>query len=201
MKKSLSFVLALVLAASCFCPLLSASADLETWYVKTGDGKGLNVRNIETEEKIGSLPYGAEAHVEFFNQGGWAIIVWGSYGEAKVRGEYLVKNYPGKYQGPTNASGSVLKDSALGSETVEGLNKQYASLKYVDGYKVKVVPDTRTGTARLRWAPSKMSTLIAQLPANYELNVIAANSNWLMVEDPNSGKIGYIAAKFTAVAN
>ena len=38
-----------------------------------------------------------------------------------------------------------------------------------------------------------------QLPANYELNVLAANSNWLMVEDPGSGKIGFIAAKYTAI--
>ena len=71
----------------------------------------------------------------------------------------------------------------------------------LDSYAVIVIPDTRTGTARLRWAPSKFSTLIAQLPSNYELNVIAANSNWLMVEDPTSGKIGYIATKYTAVAN
>ncbi len=37
-----------------------------------------------------------------------------------------------------------------------------------------------------------------QLPANYELTVLAANSNWLMVQDPVSGKIGYIASKFAA---
>ena len=112
--------------------------------------------------------------------------------------KFLVPYYPGKYDGPTDSKGNVLSDSALGSETVNGLNAQYNTMQYVAAYTVRVVPDTRTGTARLRWAPSKNSTLIMQLPANYELTVLAANSNWLMVEDPTSGKIGFIAAKYTA---
>ena len=198
MKKSISLILALMLLLGSLCLLGSASADIETWYVKTGNGKTLNVRDIETGTVIGRLPYGSPVAVEFFGQGGWAYILWGSYGEAKVQGSYLVKNDPGKYQGPTNEQGMVLSDSALGSETVEGLNKQYNALKYVPArYTVKVVPDTRTGTARLRWAPTKNSSLLAQLPANYELSVIAASSNWLMVEDTATGKIGFIATKYT----
>jgi hypothetical protein len=197
MKKSLSFILALMLAVGCLCAAVSANADLETWYVKTDNGKGLNVRDVNTGEKIGVLAYGSPVAVEFFNKDHWAIIMWGSYGEAKVMEKYLVKKDPGKYVGPTDDKGNVLTDTVLGSETVDGLNKQYSTMKYVAEYNVKVVPDTRTGTARLRWAPTKNSTLIAQLPANYELVVLAANSNWLMVQDPASGKIGYIAAKYT----
>jgi hypothetical protein len=198
MKKTLSFVLALMLTVGILCPLVSASADIENWYVKTANGKGLNVRDLTTGEKIGVVPYGGTVGVEFFNKDGWAIIIWGSVGEAKVRQEYLVKKNPGKYVGPTDGQGNVLTDTVLGSQTVEGLNKQYAALRYVDSYSVIVVPDTRTGTARFRWAPSKNSTLIAQLPANYELTVLAASSNWIMAQDPTSGKIGYIAAKYTA---
>ncbi len=199
MKKTLSLILVLAIAAGCLCALVTANAETETWYVKTANGKDLNVRDIVTEEKIGQLPYGAAVEVEFFNQSHWAIILWKD-GEAKVKEEFLVKKYPGKYNGPTNEQGNVLTDSVLGSETVEGLNKQYAALKYVEeAYTVKVVPDTRTGTARLRWAPSKNANLVAQLPANYELTVLAASSNWLMVQDPASGKIGFIAAKYTAL--
>ena len=199
MKKSLSLILALVIAAGCLCIVTSAGADTETWYVKTGDGRGLNVRDIETGEKIGSLPYGAAVQVEWF-RGSWAIIYWSDYSNAKVAKEFLVSKYPGRYNGngSTEKKGSALSDSTLGSETVSGLNTQYKAMQYVASYTVRVVPDTRTGTARLRWAPSKHSTLIMQLPANYELTVLAANSNWLMVQDPGSGKIGYIASKFTA---
>ena len=195
MKKILSLVMVLTLLVGSLWTV-TASADIETWYVKTGNGGGVNVRNVETGEKLTSLPYGSEVHVEYF-VGDWAIIVWGSLGSAKVKRMYLSRQYPGKYNGPTNKTGSVLTDSALGSQTVEGLNKQYSRLKYVAGYSVRVVPDTRTGTARLRWAPSKHSKLIAQLPANYTLQVIAESSNWLMVQDPTSAKIGYIATKYT----
>ena len=197
MKKTLSLILALAIAAGCLCIITTASADLETWYVKTGDGKGLNVRDRETGEKITSLPYGSAVQVEWFRDQ-WAIIYWPDRDGAQVMKKYLVSYYPGKYDGPTDSKGNALSDSALGSETVNGLNTQYNSMQYVAAYTVRVVPDTRTGTARLRWAPSKKSTLIMQLPANYELTVLASNSNWLMVQDPTSGKIGFIASKYTA---
>ena len=198
MKKTLTLILALVIAAGCLCVFGSASADTETWYVKTGNGKGLNVRDIETGEKIDVLPYGAKVRVEWFRDQ-WAIILYEKDPTrgAKVDKSFLVKKNPGKYKGPTDDKGNVLEDSALGSETVEGLNKQYSTLRYVTAYTVTVVPDTRTGTARLRWAPTKNSTMIAQLPAGYELTVLAENSNWLMVQEPATNRIGFIAAKYT----
>lgn len=196
MKRTVSLILALSCLIGCLCVFGTASADVETWYVKTGNGKSLNVRDVNTEKIIGRLPYGSSVQVEYFT-GSWAIILWGSYGDAKVKKEFLVSKKPAAYSGPTNTSGTPLTDSALGSETVAGLNRQYSSLKYVESYNVRVVPDTRTGTARLRWAPSKNSQLITLLPANYELEVLAANSNWLMVKEPVTGKIGYIATKYT----
>ncbi len=199
MKKSMSLVLALMIVVGCLSVFAASSAGaIETWYVKTGDGKTLNVRDIKTGEVIGRLPYGQQVGVTSF-QGDWAYIVYGGVGDAKVMKKYLVSSYPGKFVGPTDPKGNVLTDSALGSQTVEGLNKQYSTLQYVASYTVRVVPDTRTGTARMRWAPSKHSTMIALLPANYELTVLAANSNWLMVQDPMTSKIGYIAAKYAAI--
>ena len=200
MKKTLTLILALTIAAGCLCFFGSASAETETWYVKTGNGKGLNVRDNETGEKIDVLPYGTKVQVEWFH-GQWAIILYEKdpMRTVKVDKSFLVRTNPGKYKGPTDPQGNVLQDSALGSETVEGLNKQYSTLKYVKTpYTVTVAPDTRTGTARFRWAPSKNSTMISQFPAGYELTVLAANSNWLMVQDPTSNRIGYIAAKYTA---
>ena len=197
MKRTLSLILALTFILSTLC-LVSASAGIETWYVKTGNGKTLNVRHIETGEVIGKLPYGTQVGVERFDST-WAYIVYGGeYSSAKVKKNYLVNYKPSPYVGPVDEKGNVLEDSTLGSETVEGLNKQYSAMRYVDSYTVTVVPDTRTGTARLRWAPSKNSTLVSLLPAGYSLTVLAANSNWLMVEDPTTMKIGYIAAKYTA---
>ena len=194
-------ILAVMTVVVTLCALGTASAAPETWYVKTPNGGTLNVRDMyDPEIVIGKLPYGEKVTVEYFDKP-WAVIVYGSHGSAFVADSFLVKKNPGKYNGDskTDNKGTVLTDSVLGSQTVEGLNKQYATMKYVAAYSVKVVPDTKTGTARLRWAPSKNSTLIALLPANYELTVLAANNSWLMVQDPANGRIGYIATKYTAV--
>lgn len=196
MKKTVSLVLALVIAAGCFCMASPALAAIQTMYVKTGNGKTLNVRDIATNEVIGRLDYGASVGVEQIS-GGWAFIVWGSVGSAKVMSKFLVSKDPGKYVGPTAPDGTTLQDSALGSETVEGMNKQYSIMKYVQSYTVITVPANRTGTVNLRWGPSKNTNLVMKAPADYELTVLAESRNWLMCSDPATGRICYVARKFT----
>ncbi len=193
MKKAVSFVLALALLLGCLSTAALAGG-IETWYVKTGNGRTLNVRDITTGQVIGSLPYRGTCGVTEWH-GQWAYIVWGGIGDAKVMAKFLVREDPGPFKG--NTEPTVFTDSALGSTTVDGLNKQYSSMQSVTPYSVYVNPDTKSGTARMRWAPSKNSTLLALLPANYELKVLAANQNWLMVQDPATQKIGFIAVKFT----
>ena len=213
MKKPIALLLALTALLGCLCAFTAASAD-EVWYVKTNDGKGLHVRDYYTGEVVMTLPYGTAVNVSYFERK-WAVVENSSMGKTKLWGEYLVGYNPGKYSKGADADagtaggksgkssrkssgGSVLSDSALGATTVDGLNRQYNTMSKVAApYTVSVVPDTRTGTARLRWAPSKNATLVEQLPRGYELTVIAASSNWLMVRDETNGKIGYIAAKFT----
>jgi len=194
MKKALSLVLSLILAAGCLCFSASAGA-AATWYVKTGNGGALNVRRLDTGAAIGSLPYGAEVSVESFS-GEWAQIVYGSWGSAKVYAAYLVPTDPGKYVRPDSAASA---DGSLSATTVNGLNRQYTAMKFCTPYSVYVRPDTKTGTARLRWAPSRNAALMAQLPLGYELSVLASNASWMMVQDPVTGQVGYIAAKYTAV--
>ena len=196
MKKTVSLVLALVIAAGCFCMASPALAAIQTMYVKTGNGKTLNVRDIATNEVIGRLDYGASVGGEQIS-GGWAFIVWGSVGSAKVMSKFLVSKDPGKYVGPTAPDGTTLQDSALGSETVEGMNKQYSIMKYVQSYTVITVPANRTGTVNLRWGPSKNTNLVMKAPADYELTVLAESRNWLMCSDPATGRICYVARKFT----
>ena len=95
MKKTVSLVLALVIAAGCLCMASPALAAIQTMYVKTGNGKTLNVRDIATNEVIGRLDYGASVGVEQIS-GGWAFIVWGSVGSAKVMSKFLVSKDPGR---------------------------------------------------------------------------------------------------------
>ena len=195
MKRMMSLVLALVIAAGILCVTGTAFA-IDTLYVKTGNGGKLNVRDVVTNKVIGQLDYGANVAVERYS-GDWAIIVWGSYGDAKVMKKFLVTKDPGKYVGPTDEDGNVLKDSALGSETVEGMNKQYSLMRYVQSYTVITVPANRTGTVNLRWGPSKNTNLVMKAPADYELEVLAESKNWLMCSDPATGRICYVARKYT----
>jgi len=200
MKKSVALILALVLAVGILSTVMPASAAYTRMWVKTPNGKSLNVRD-SNNQIIGRMAYGTEVIVTD-EEDDWAIIMYGSMGDGWVKEKFLVDYNPGKYHGDGDSSGSKtsgLTDSTLGAQTVNGLNTQYQSLVYVSTpYTVKVVPDTKTGTARLRWAPSKFSTLIAYVPANYQLTVLASNKDWLMVRDESNGKIGYIAAKYTA---
>lgn len=52
MKKTARMILALVLISLC------ASALAETWYVKTPNGKTVNMRDDRTGQVIGHIPYG-----------------------------------------------------------------------------------------------------------------------------------------------
>ena len=197
MKKTLSLVLVLMIAAGCLGIIGAACADAydDAWYVKTGNGKTLNARDVNTGEVVGRFNYG-EALWIYYQEGEWSIVGNERYDHVKVMTKFLSRTNPGKYV-PQNAEGQTLSDSALGSETVEGMNKQYNALKYVDRYTVITVPTTRTGTVNLRWGPSKNTSLVMKAPADYELQVLAESRNWLMCEDAATGKIVYVARKYT----
>ncbi len=201
MKRTISLVLALMLILGCLSVLGTASAARERLWVKTPNGKTVNVRD-SGGNLIGHLPYGT-AVIMYDEEDYWAICECPGFPEGWIMETFLVDYNPGKYQGgSTTPAGSKTKknvtESALGAQTVEGLNSQYKTFIYAAApYTVQVVPDTKTGTARLRWGPSKHSTLVTYLEAGHELTVLASNKNWLMVRDEASGKIGYIATKYT----
>ncbi len=193
MKRSAALVLVLVLALGLF-----SAAAAQTMWVKTPNGKTVNVRADQFGTVIGRLPYRATVDV-IDEEDIWYIVNFNGT-QGYIKEAFLSETDPGPFKGGSGSGSSsepVFKDSALGSQTVDGLNKQYSTMNYVTPYTVRILPDTKTGTARLRWAPSKNSTLLTLLPANYELTVLASNKNWLLVQDPASGSIGYIAVKFT----
>ena len=206
MKKTVAFVLVLILAMSCLSMFSAASADQTLW-VKTPNGKTVNGRD-RNSEVITRLPYGTKVTM-YDEEDYWAICRGPGFSEGWIMETFLVDYNPGKYQGAdagtsgsksgTSQKKTTVSDSALGSQTVDGLNSQYKTFTYLaTPYTVKVVPDTKTGTARLRWGPSKFATLVTYLESGHQLTVLASNKSWLMVRDDASGKIGYIAVKYTA---
>ena len=50
----------------------------------------------------------------------------------------------------------------------------------------------------MRWAPSNSAELIATYPDNSQLLVIRETTNWLQVEDQDTGDVGFISRQFVA---
>ena len=97
-KRFLTVLLAAVMLAALLLPL-AASADTETYYVYTQNGKGLNVREQpSTDSKaIASLPYGSPVEVVFFNSTGWADILYNGH-EYWVMARFLVDSKPAPHK-------------------------------------------------------------------------------------------------------
>jgi SH3-like domain-containing protein len=81
---------------------------------------------------------------------------------------------------------------------VETLNKEFASAKKVTPYKVTVRPTRASGWVNMRWAPSQSAELMATYKANDQLLVIRELTNWLQVEDQDTGDVGFINKAFIA---
>ena len=76
--------------------ILTASADwgTSTMYVKTANGKSVNVRSGPGKEYdvIGSVRYGGEVLTDWSYAGndGWTKVVWGSMGDGYIMSRFLV---------------------------------------------------------------------------------------------------------------
>ena len=192
MKKTICFLLAmmmLVLFAS-----LAVSEDQGTFlYVKTPNGKGLNVRSsMSTEDKsniIGSLSYGTRI-ITYGSRDGWTLIDYGNK-VAYIMTRYLTKEKPAPYQ-PADPDKKSSDFSTAEASTVTQMNTLVASPKYVTPYTVLVRPTRASGWVYMRWFPSKSSEAQATFGANYELTVLAELKDWYQVEDPVSGRVGFV---------
>ncbi len=192
MKKLIGWLLAVTLLAALAAPAL-AETQGETMYVYTQNGKPLQVRSSmsTTEDNVvGSLPYGAKVITFGSPQPGWTYVEYGTSGAHYVMSRYLVRSKPAPYSpsGPTPAKGFDTRSAT----TVEQINTLLASAKFVAPYSVTTRPTRSSGWVYLRWLPSKNSTQIATFGGNYHLTVIAELKDWYQVEDPETGKVGFI---------
>ena len=201
-KRMVSLLLVFVMALGLMIP--AALAEDETaaeegyYYVYTENGKGLNVRETPGGKVVGNLKYGTRIHVDAFVDSNWALIVYNydnGYGKgdyaAFVNRRFLQKTKPAAKKATTKTVGSA-------NDTVETLNKEFASAKKVTPYKVTVRPTRASGWVNMRWAPSQSAELMATYKANDQLLVIRELTNWLQVEDQDTGDVGFINKAFIA---
>ena len=192
LKKLLTLTLAVMLMMALFVPV--TYADVSTMFVYTENGKGLTVRstmNTTDDNFVDSLPYGFKVFTYGNPKPGWTYIEYGNKGGMRyVMSRFLVKNKPAPFvPGSTPAAGSF---DTRAASSVEQINTLLTSAKSVTPYSVTVRPVRSSGWVYLRWLPSRYSQQIATFGANKELTVIAELKDWYQVEDPDTGRVGFV---------
>lgn len=200
-KRIVSLLLVMMLAMGLMIPAAMAEGEdggEGYYYVYTENGKTLNVRETPGGKVIGHLKYGTKIHVDAFTDENWALILYhydNGYGmgdyAAFVSRRFLQKSKPGAKPTTTKAVGSA-------SDTLEDINKEFASAKRVTPYKITLRPTRVSGWVNMRWAPSQSAELVATYKANDQLLVICELDNWLQVEDQDTGDVGFVNKAFVA---
>ena len=210
MKRFLSLLAAALLLMLALVPTAMAEEeepyeDPGYYYVYTANGKGLNVRKTPGGEIVGSLKYGSRVHVDSFTDENWALILYKydnpPYGvdewAAWVNRRFLVKKKP-----ESLAERKAKKEAEAAATATEDMlteiNREFQSAKKVTPYKITVKPTRVSGWVNMRWAPSKSSEILNTYKANDALLVIYETANWLQVEDPETGDVGFVDKAFVA---
>ena len=195
-KRFLTLIAAMVLVLSVCMP--SALA-YETMYVRTGNGKTLNVRAepVMGSEVLLKFEYGQAVTVDYHLGNGWTcVMLAGAYDVGYVQTKFLVKNNPGKYV-PTSADAALAKPAtSKESYTMEQLNTVLATARSVAPYTVTLYPTRSSGWVYMRWVPSKNSQQVTTFSSGKEVKVIAELKDWFQVEDPDTGKVGFVYTSY-----
>jgi len=199
----LSFTLALILALS-LLPAVSAETGKEASqsgngviaYVATANKGSLNVRrdaSTYSNNIITTLPWGTQVVFLGYAGGGynnaWAMIQYTKNG-------YTYTGYVmSKYISFTNPRGNVTpQPTAAPGQPLTDLG--FSSFRQVTPYAVYANPDRPTGWVNLRWAPSTDVDVIERCYQYRQLVVIAQNSSWAQVYDPETGVVGFISRAY-----
>ena len=168
-KKLATMLLAAVLLVS-VCAVASA-----TRYYVTGNNVRVRIGPGTDEEIIGHVTRGDTVEVESIS-GGWAMIVWGSYGDGYISSKYISRNKPGSAQ-PNNNS------SAATSTAI------YSDFQNTNYY---VIVNPQKTYVNMRWEASKSSPVRRIYYYGAQLRVIAENNTWCQVIDESTGEVGFI---------
>lgn len=187
MKKSFALLLALVLVL--LLPV-GALANVDHRYVKTSSGSKLHLRSTPTtheDNKIVSIPYGAEVLVEdYVNDNTWAYVSYDGQ-TGYVASRYLSKTRPAK---ATNSTTEVAEGT-----TQEDVDVSYRGFERTN-YEVMVRANVPGGYVNLRWGPSRQMPIYERVYDGSPLTVIAQNKHWAQVMDTSTGAVGFMMRSF-----
>ena len=194
-KRTLILVMALVLALSA-----CATALAETKWIKTKNGKPATARSEPDVNStwVGEFAYGTEVYTmgtapvngytELSNGGGMWVLT-----------RFLVDYQPGPYV-PSSDSGSSGKggksSSNSGGDVQSAIYNEFKAAKWVEPYTVVTYHNRSSGIINMRYAPSKNAPLVESYRPGELLEVICELKDWIEVQDPETGKVGYIRHDF-----
>ena len=87
---------------------------------------------------------------------------------------------------------------SMSGDPLTDINEEFRSAKAVEPYKVMARPARVTSWVNMRWIPSETGMIIAEYKATEELTVLKELDHYLMVQDPDTGDVGYIHKQFAA---
>ncbi len=195
MKRMTALMITAVLILMLIVPL-TAFAVIGPHYVKTANGKGLNLRSAPTTEAsvMLSIPYGSMVIPNMdYNDGTWISVEYnGHYGYVMSR--YLVSDRPGPAPTPKPKPkpNPTPKPAPAPDNTIATLFNGFAQTNYT----VTVRPSTPGGTVHLRWAPTKQAGIMTDFHQGDTLQVLYENKQWAQVRHMETGVTGFMMRSF-----
>lgn len=191
MKRTLSVLLLMALIAAMLMPTMAfAVSNPNSRFVKTGNGKPLNVRSGpgSNNEVFFQLPYGTQVEV-IDTHGDWCLIrpydeaLWKKANNSTnmwVAKSFLVTKNPGPWKKPEGPS----------YEDVDAALREIKPLEYP--VLAEVVTSRPSNYVHLRWIPNTSARYSAQYLAGEQLLVLAQSKTWSQVLDLADGHVGFI---------
>ena len=93
---------------------------------------------------------------------------------------------------------AVAEETAV--DPIEEIVAEFNGAKAVEPYQVETHPTRVSGWVSMRWVPSTSSPIVATYPARTVLLVRKELPDWLMVENEQTGDIGYIGKAYAVPA-
>lgn len=189
MKKIISILCLAVMVLGILIPAMSL-ADENTAWVKTGNGKNLNVRAQPSKnaEIIKTLPYGTQLIVHQYSGNGWALVEpadWSMSNPGWVSTNFLVYSDPGPYQ--------KKKEDPDPVDVTSTLDSVVAKIKYLEEPYDAVIKTSRpTNFVHLRWYPDTNARYIDKYLCDTEILVLAESAKWAQIQIVEDGYIGFI---------
>lgn len=196
MKRLLALALTALMLLACAFSAVAEENDRD-YYIYTENGKPLNVRSLPNGPIVGALKSGTKIEVDSLVNDSWALISFQYDNGADGVGNwpaYVNRRFLTREDPAAKTEGAEAEEST--GDPMADINAEFAAAVPVEHYQIMIRPARVSSWVNLRWIPGTTGMVIAEYKANDKLTVLMELKNYLMVQDPKTGRIGYIEKGF-----